>query len=201
MLANRRQERGDTIIEVLFAFTIFSLIAVAGLSLMNQGVATAQRSLEIGLVRQQIDSQADALRYLNRAYVAEYGYSGEASERWKQVVFDNRVETAQDYSAMTEENRCIVPSNAFAIDTKNIEERPILIPTDETATFARINYDYPTGARAEGIWIQAVRSEVPNDTVNRPGFYDFHIRACWHAPGQVFPVTLGTIVRLYEPRG
>ena len=30
-------QRGDTIVEVLFAVTVFSLVAVAGLSLMNQG--------------------------------------------------------------------------------------------------------------------------------------------------------------------
>lgn len=201
MLVRRTREQGDTIIEVLFAFTIFSLIAVAGLSLMNQGVATAQRSLEIGLVRQQIDSQADALRYLNRAFIAEYGHDGESTKLWKQVVFDNKVEVAQDYNAMIENKQCVVPSNAFAIDVNNMEDRPVLVPTNDTATYARINYDYPTGSRAEGIWVQAVRSVVPDDTVNRPGFYDFHIRACWHAPGQVLPITIGTIVRLYEPRG
>ena len=36
--------KGDTIIEVLFAVTIFSALAISGLSVMNRGVGTAQRS-------------------------------------------------------------------------------------------------------------------------------------------------------------
>ena len=57
--------RGDTIVEVVFAVTIFSMVAVGAISIMNKGVAIAQQSLEITLVRQQIDSQAEMLRYIH----------------------------------------------------------------------------------------------------------------------------------------
>ena len=66
----RRGERGDIDYRGHFAVTVFSLAAVGGITIMNQGTATAQRSLEIGLVREQIDSQADALRYIHSAYIA-----------------------------------------------------------------------------------------------------------------------------------
>jgi type II secretory pathway component PulJ len=66
-------QRGDTIIEVVFAVTVFSMVAVGGLALMNQGAAMAQRSLEIGMVRDQMDAQADALRYMHSAYIANFG--------------------------------------------------------------------------------------------------------------------------------
>ena len=72
MLISERLNRGDTLIEVLFAVTVFSLVAVGGISIMNQGTAAAQRSLEITLVRQQIDSQAETLRFLNASYVSAY---------------------------------------------------------------------------------------------------------------------------------
>lgn len=203
----RRSERGDTIIEVLFAFTVFSLIAIAGMSLMNQGTALAQRSLEIGLVRQQVDAQADALRYLNRAYAADYGNRGAATDMWNRVVAANAVESAQDYGKVADADGCHLPSptdRPFALDVTKLQTNPLLVPTAETGTYAKVRYDDTSGPTAEGIWIQAVRSPVrtgAGDGQERPGFYDFHIRACWFTPGQSVPVTIGTIVRLYEPRG
>lgn len=234
MRVNRHQ-RGDTIIEVLFAITVFSLVAIGGMSLMSQGTAMAQRSLEIGHVRQQIDAQADALRYLNKAYVADYGKNGVATEIWKMVVADHAVDKAQCFDAvigntncglaMPNENRgkCHLPADSekpFALNltklglnsngavedptipVRNVSDyNPSNDPAEEQPTYARIRYDLPN-VIAQGIWIQAVRSATDNtDGVTRPGFYDFHIRACWQTPGQSTPVTLGTIVRLYEPRG
>jgi len=84
----RSLQKGDTLIEVLFAVTVFSLVAVGSLSIMNQGTATAQRSLEITLVRQEIDAQAEALRFIHDSYIAAYpnAVSGEASGEWSKIV-------------------------------------------------------------------------------------------------------------------
>lgn len=209
-----RRQNGDTIIEVLFAFTIFSLIAVGGLSLMSQGSALAQRALEIGLVRQQMDAQADALRYLNRAYVADYGKNGVATKMWEKVVKDHSIDQAQAFDSIADSKGCRIPSateNAFALDLNNIDPKkleqnpslnPIIVPTSDISTYARVRYE--PELKAEGIWIQAVQSPSTigiSGGRELPGFYDFHVRACWFTPGQASPVTLGTIVRLYEPRG
>ena len=51
--------RGDTIVELVIAFAIFSLAAVASIAILNSGVATTQRNLEITLVRQQVDAHQD----------------------------------------------------------------------------------------------------------------------------------------------
>ena len=48
---------------------------------------------------------------------------------------------------------------------------------------------------AKGMWIEAIRSTPSAGTA----YTDFHIRACWYAPGTNQPMNLGTIVRLYEP--
>lgn len=212
--------RGDTVIEVLFAITIFSLIAVGGLSIMNQGLAIAQRSLEIGLVRQQMDAQADALRYLSAAYALDYGKNGEATQLWNDIVVANSTPAnvgAHPFETIGINGACHIPSDssddspdrvagkAFALDLSDLESGDVLLPSANTVTYAKINYDnspdLPPPPRAEGIWIQAVESAQDPATPNRPGFYDFHIRACWQSPGQSDPITLGTIVRLYEPRG
>lgn len=210
------RQRGDTIIEVLFAITIFSLIAVGGLSLMNQGTALAQQSLEISLVRQQIDAQADALKYINKEYIAEYGQEGPATALWRHVT-SNSVPSADPYDTIATATTCVLPTAArlpFALDIEKIDSGlivnpptieadfdPVLRPTNDPATYAKVRHE-DDGARAEGIWIQAVPSETRVvDGTTRPGFYDFHIRACWHSPGRSNPVVSGTIVRLYEPRG
>lgn len=200
-------QRGDTIIEVLFAITVFSLIAIGGLSLMNQGTALAQRALEIGLVRQQIDSQADALRFVNRSYTIGYGQNDAASQLWNSIATEHAVDAAQPFNEVADADGCNIPAgdgSAFALDVTKLDTDPILTPTADVATYAKIRYDAGEDARAEGIWVQAVRSATivgADDGEERPGYYDFHIRACWFSPGHPIPVTMGTIVRLYEPRG
>src|SRR5690349_17320208 len=85
----RVKQRGDTIVEVLFAVTVFAMVAVGSMAIMNQGIASAQRSLEITLVRQQIDAQAEAIRYIHKAYVAAYQKGGLAptgtAGEWKKM--------------------------------------------------------------------------------------------------------------------
>ena len=62
--------KGDTLIEVMFAVGIFGLAAVGAISLMNRGLATAQNTLEITMARQEIDGQAEILRFLHSAYMS-----------------------------------------------------------------------------------------------------------------------------------
>jgi len=195
----RMRERGDTIIEVLFATTIFSMIAVGGLSIMSQGTAMAQRALEIGLVRQQIDAQADALRYLNQSYIADFGRNGIATQQWNDVVLANAISQATPFDQTAIGEKCVLPiagQKPFAVNLQKLGSTPLLTPVADAGTYARVRYDDPSVV-AEGIWIQAVRSPVIPD---QTGFYDFHIRACWQSPGQAIPMVIGTIVRLYEPR-
>ena len=205
--------RGDTIIEVLFAITIFSLVAVGGISLMNQGTALAQQSLEIGLVRQQMDSQADALRYLNRAYVTSYGKGNPATDKWiaiwTKIASDKQVQAAQDFSGIANNTKCNqLPKTAFALNLEKLDTEPLLAVSNiseydpqknkdkPTPTYAQVRYDYSV-PESEGLWVEAVRSY--SQAANQPGYFDFHIRACWQSPGQERPITLGTIVRLYDP--
>ena len=216
-----RRQRGDTIVEVIFAVTVFSLVAVGGLTLMNQGAAIAQRSLEIGLVREQMDAQADALRYIHNAYVSSDGSDPDVP--WKKVT-----ELAYDTSnipslaAISTGTGCTIPNNAvgsakaFALDVKKLDSDN---PDDYTltnysagtydeitshdlyagaSTYSKVRYQDDGDVNrtvADGLWIQAVKSDT---TAPQIGYYDFYIMACWSSPGQAAPVTLGTIVRLYD---
>lgn len=204
-----RNQRGDTIIEVLFAVTVFSLVAVGGLSLMNQGTAMAQRALEIGLVRQQMDAQADALRYLNSMYIESLQTEDSvAASVWNAVVVANKQDKAQDFDMVSNGVDCRLPEGSsyhpFALDVTRLNDAfdadktdaatPLLIlapSVKNTPTYAKVETDPET--EAQGIWVEAVQQ------ASNKGFYDFHITACWQSPGQSAPIKLGTIVRLYVP--
>jgi type II secretory pathway pseudopilin PulG len=207
----RLAETGDTIIEVLFAVTVFAMVAVGGLSIMNQGTATAQRSLEITLVREQLSSQAEAIRFIHQAYVSAYQKNGAApsgiAAEWKKMTDKAGGKGANSVSDFGATNGTLCPDTApgekpFILNAR----RATIASVEPTMTapegsslppFSQVVYnDDSTINSAYGLWVEA----LPSVSADGPGFVDFHIRACWSSSGSPAPVTLGTIVRLYEPR-
>ena len=188
--------RGDTLIEVLFAVTVFSLVAVGGMAIMNQGTALAQRSLELTLVREEIDTQAETLRFIHDSYIAAYpNVTAGPGVQWVNIVNSRAVSQASAFGT------CTPPSSAFIVNPRSVTVETNARMSSDVSTYARLRYATPTTTAltmAEGIWVESVRSgSVPGES---SGYIDFHIRACWSSVGQAQPMTLGTIVRLYEPR-
>jgi len=210
-MLRRRNERGDTLIEVLFAVAVFSFIVVGALSIMNQGLAASQRALEITLVRQQVDAQAESLRFMHDAYVAVYrpGITFDTTdsettpaEEWSRMITSVRntgIEQASSASSCPERPQ----SGSFIINTRTARFEPNSLSSFRVAeTYARTIYDGDNVMTStDGLWIEAVRSPDVTGSDANTGFIDFHIRACWDTVGQGLPITVGTIVRLYEPRG
>lgn len=197
-------QRGDTIIEVLFAVTVFSLVAVISISIMNKGVAMAQRSLEITLVRQQMDAQADLVRLSHAAYIDDMDKTTGPGEIWKEIRSSAR--TSGSLPTLNSPTTCPVDvpgsfviartapgaSNITLQKFSRVEPATVYSKVDVDRTITR-------PIAAEGLWMQAIRIRPTDSTVNVDA-YDVYIRACWNSVGNAMPVTLGTIVRLYEPR-
>jgi type II secretory pathway pseudopilin PulG len=211
MLKRSTAQNGDTIVEVLFAVALFSLIVVMALSLMNQGTATARRTFEIAQVREQIDGQAEALRFLHESYVNQYrpgitydtsdAATSPAEEYYKiiqKVISGGRTQA----SSFTNLTAC--PATPVA-DSFGLNTRMARVMTTTAslgrATSGYAQVTYPAGANSpatfRGIWIEGIRSSGGGTA----GFIDFHIRGCWDSPGLSVPMNVSTIVRLYEPRG
>ena len=197
----RSVARGDTLVEVLFGVAIFALVAVGAMLIMNQGTAISQRALEVTLVRQQIDAQAETLRFLNASYIE----GSSLSDQWVAIQTKAPVGTSStsvfDYSSGCPTT---LPTNSFVLNTQTAAFVDLTTSTFKSAsTFSQVNYNSDNSfLSAEGIWIQAVRPDVPAaDGKGNADYIDFHIRACWDSPGQSVPESIGTIVRLYEPRG
>lgn len=64
-------KRGDTIIEVMFALSVFCLVAVISIAMMNVGVAQAENSLEVVVTRNELNAQAEALRFIHSSFISE----------------------------------------------------------------------------------------------------------------------------------
>lgn len=209
----RPSDRGDTLIEVLFAVSIFSLVAVGGLAIMNQGSAAAERALEITLVREQMDAQAQTLRFLNSSYVAAfepgatYGPSTPAGQ-WALMVADIKANPITIPSTLGGSSCPTTPKPGdFILDplyaTFHNSIQGMIAPAK---TFSQLDYTTDSTnkqvyAGAEGIWIEAINNPPSSSDPAQAniGSIDFYIFACWDSPGQNVPMTLGTIVRLYDP--
>jgi Tfp pilus assembly protein PilV len=199
---------GDTLIEVLFAVTVFSLVVVGSLSIMNEGSNATQHSLEITLVRQQIDAQAESLRFLHDSYVAAYQpsvtYTGPAAQ-WAAMltgITSTPITSATTFQGVS--TTCPTPQNGSFIinsNTATFLTGSSNVKFTSATGFAQIDYT-KSPVEAQGVWVEAVRSLASGDpTQANAGFIDFHILACWPVNGSNVPATIGTIVRLYDPRG
>ncbi len=209
-----KKQRGDTLIEVLIAVTVFSAVAVGAISVMTRGIAAAQTSLEMNLVRNQIDTQAELLHHLHAVEMNAKEGSPEATGGWDTAI-SLAQDAASDYDTIKDFNsHCKpatttspigMPSHAFYIDPgmggivkASSAQHKFVQPT----TFSQV-YSGPSG-RSEMVWIEAVKeSDSSSDSavLKKTRYYDFHIRACWDSPGADGGLMkLGTIVRLYAPK-
>ena len=175
--------RGDTLIEVLLAVTVFSLVAVGALSVMNRSVAIAQQSLETTLVRQQIDAQAEMLRFVHdqaRADVDVY------KDLWKN---DVKITSLVKEIAGATECPTVKESNAFTLysDTVNRQIKVNNTNYEPAEIYAKVD-----GDQAYGMSVQLTKASGGRA-------YDAYIQACWDTPSSNMPMTTGTIVRFYDP--
>ena len=87
LMAKHVGKRGDTLIEVMLAVGIFSMVAVAVVAVMSGGTSSAQTALETTLTREAIDAQAEALRFIQSSYIAEKDNTADASyaKLWRAI--------------------------------------------------------------------------------------------------------------------
>ena len=204
--------RGDTLIEVLFAFSVFSLVAVGALTLMNQGSDVSERALEVTLVRSQVNAQAQTLRFLRDSYTAIYqpgiAFNPNAtvkppSWQWQAMeadIIQTGATQATDLSQYSSACPTTPPQGSFIMNTQTATyvSGATMAYTPAT-TYAKVNYT--NGAQPQGMWIEAIRSANSSDPYQTNlGYIDFHIMACWPGVGTSIPSTLATVVRLYVPR-
>ena len=189
----RKFNRGDTLVEVLLGVTIFSLVAVIALETMNRGMAIAQYSLETTLVRQQVDAQAEMLRYAHDM----------KNDTWKKLVDNNSVSVSavNDNEGNLGVEKCPddFSTKEFAlVATPSLASKISILnnPGDYRAaeTYARVDSDTK---KTYGISVRLVKPSTATGSRDS-NKYDAYIKACWMPVGSKMPATIGTIVRLYD---
>ena len=200
----RRAEVGDTIVEMVMAFAIFSFAVIVTMSLMNKGIALSQQSLEVSQVRQQMDSQAELVRYIhdtrNAAWTALVGTDatpGNGDDRITTNIMPLTGATCPTLATFVSAayRPFFITPNPSAPGTFTISS---LNATSYTpaSTYAKVVYPTTTAPTpaSQGVWLQIALAEDQNGTLPA---YDVYVHGCWATAGQTLPMTLGTIVRLY----
>lgn len=188
--------RGDSLIEVMFSIGIFGLVAIGSVGVMNRGLYTVQNTLEITMARNEIDAQAEALRFIHAAYITEKN-SNQAADQgysavWRKIIqatgnnsnapslpklsdefLNHYAGTA--CSSQSKPNSFVINyrllgganlNNVYVTSLANAVTHPRLLFNNDDTTLATHGTSSVLNS-AQGIWVTTVRSG--NDSgVNRP---------------------------------
>lgn len=214
-------KRGDTLVEVMLAVGIFSLVAISIVAVMSGSTSSAQTSLEATLAREEIDTQAEALRFIHSSYIADSKNSETESPYepiWEAIKSRAIKPGSLDSNYPPTECKAIYEDgylenqNAFVINYRNLKDRGAYVPSSAgstglfgvASTYPRIVYESDTKLindngpninSVEGIYVTAVKGNDSDD----PDFYDFYIRTCWYGSGERTASTISTVIRLINP--
>ena len=85
----RITRRGDTLIEVILAIAVFSFVSVTTIILMSSGTGRLTGNLESIMARDEIEAQAEALRFIHNSYLIERELSNTGSDAAEQRTYEN----------------------------------------------------------------------------------------------------------------
>ena len=117
-------KKGDTLVEVTLAVGIFSMVAISIVSVINGSTSSAQTALEATLAREEVDAQAEALRFIHASANTEDG-EGPYHKIWKKITelaLDNNDDgNIDNYPPSTCDSLyngdTAISGNAFVVDT------------------------------------------------------------------------------------
>jgi type II secretory pathway pseudopilin PulG len=190
--------RGDTIIEVILGITVFSLVSVGAITIMNQGSNAAQRALEITHVRQEVDAQAEAIRAAQQAATSNAG----GGSAWNAIIGASTTPHYFDqpgHEATCPASASVLPSGSFVMDTRTASKvgGNWLGDISDSGSPLYAQMTYGASPLSYGLWVE--RDFEPVKNVNIPAIYGFTINACWYGAGLSHPLRIQSVVRLYDP--
>lgn len=180
-----RQECGDTLVEVLMAVAILSIVIVGAITLMARGLTAVQSATEHTQVRLSISAQTELLRYLRDGYLQSP--TGVAGQTWTALF------TGTPAYADT------IPAGYGGTCGVTTGKSPFyLTQSNGSVVVTAFNASNQPAAAAQpgaGLWIEATRS----GSGVSPAYVDFQLRGCWSGIGGSAVQQTVTAVRLYDP--
>lgn len=184
-------QRGDTLIEVLLAITVFGVAVVGAFSLMNRGVTQMYDSMEKSEVRLLLNRQTESLTYARDQYLHRLSgialtnqHDIAAADLWVAL---SAIDPVDDVPAL---DNCSNTHNAFSIDRTVDASGDVYISLNSSVTGLASDFPSP----GDGIWMQKIESDA---TALVP-YKDFYVRACWIQASSSQQQVLSTVVRLYD---
>jgi len=166
-----RRQAGDTIIEVLLAIVIISVVIAGAYQATNSGLRIGQNAIERTQASQLTSAQAEALRTLRDLKDS----NSQAATTWNSIV-------AKVTSTSPSANVCnsgggtpTAGSSPFWLNTSGAS----VVVTSGTTNSKYLKY-----------WVEAYRPSVNS------GYIDFYINGCWQALGEPKLQDTGIVVRL-----
>lgn len=181
----RSKQHGDTLVEVLMAIVILSMVIVGAITVMSRGLKASQLAIEHTQVRMQINAQTDMLRYLRDGYSADP--TSTAGQTWSSL-FTGTPAYANTQATIYNTASCNVTTGKTGF---------YLTQTAGTVVVNQFNASNKPAAYAlpgQGMWIELTRSSGIS-----PAYVDVVIRACWAGIGDSADQQSVTAIRLYDP--
>jgi prepilin-type N-terminal cleavage/methylation domain-containing protein len=181
----RKRQRGDTLVEVLMAIVVLSMVIVGAITLMSRGLKASQLAVEHTQVRLQINAQEEMLRYLRDGYISDLNSA--AGQSWVSL-FSGAPLYASTTASNYDDTSCNVTSGKTGF---------YLTQTGGTVTvnqFDSSNKPATFALPGQGLWMEMTRS-----TGIWPAYVDVMFRACWSGIGDSTDQQAVTVIRLYDP--
>ena len=136
-------KKGDTLVEVTLAVGIFSMVAISIVSVINGSTSSAQTALEATLTREEVDAQAEALRFIHDSASLDES-NGPYATLWKGITSTSNTLSADDtdrYLSNYPPTTCgdlysgsnAISDKAFVIDTHALGDPEVLALADPTS--------------------------------------------------------------------
>lgn len=180
-----RQQRGDTLVEVMLAMAVLATVVVLINGIMNQGLISLQTSVERSQVRSSMQGQIDALRLMRDEYMAKTG--SDEDKQWKKLL--DHYTPSGSPASYSDEATCeltVAGSLPFYVEPTSIEV---------------LDYDSslePDGIATPGRWMWIESYKIDSATTEAPDRLDLAVHACWYPLGGGVMQHETTIVRLYD---
>ena len=181
----RNNQRGDTLVEVLMAIVVLSMVIVGAITLMSRGLKASQIAVEHTQVRLQINAQEEMLRYLRDGYMSDP--SSAAGQKWASLFTGSPI-YAPTLASNYDDTACAVTAGKtgfYLTQAAGVVSVNQFDPNNKPASFAQ---------PGQGLWIEMTRS-----TGISPAYVDVMFRACWSGIGDSADQQAVTVIRLYDP--
>jgi prepilin-type N-terminal cleavage/methylation domain-containing protein len=181
----RSNQRGDTLVEVLMAIVVLSIVIVGAITMMSRGLKASQIAVEHTQVRMQINSQLEMLRYLRDSYITDP--SSTPAQRWTSL-FGGTPTFASTTNSNYSDTTCTVTASKTGF---------YLTQSGANVTINQFNPATQPATHAlpgQGLWMEITRSSGIS-----PAYVDILVRACWSGIGDSADQQSVTAIRLYDP--